>query len=65
MRIDRMKFVAELAKRDFTLKKLSELSGVSRQTLSYIKQGKSCTDEVGHAIADALKLNVNDLIENQ
>ena len=33
MRIDRIKLVTELAKRDWTITKLAELSGVSRVTI--------------------------------
>lgn len=64
MRIDRIKLVAELAKRDMTQSKLAELAGVSRATVNYIKAGKSCTDEVGKKIADALQIPVEKLIED-
>ena len=64
MRINRIKLVAELAKRDMTQSKLAELAGVSRATVNYIKSGKSCTDEVGKKIADALQIPVSELIEN-
>ncbi len=63
MRIDRVKLVAELAKQDMTQKRLSELSGVSRATINYVRAGKSCTDEVGLKIAQALRVPVNELIE--
>lgn len=64
MRIDRIKFVAALAKQDMTQKKLAELSGVSRATINYIKSGKSCTDEVGEKIAKALKMPISELLED-
>ncbi len=64
MRIDRVKFIGKITKKGITLKKLSELSNVSRQTLSYIKQGKSCTDEVGKKIAKALNCDVKELLED-
>lgn len=64
MRINRVALVTELAKRDMTQKKLAELSGVSRVTINYIKAGKSCTDEVGNKIADALQVPVENLIEH-
>lgn len=64
MRIDRIKLVSELAKRDMTQSKLAELAGVSRATVNYIKAGKSCTDEVGKKIADALQIPVEKLIED-
>ena len=63
MRIDRIKLVAELARRDMTQAKLAELSGVSRTTINYIKGGKSCSDEVGAKIAGALGMSVEKLIE--
>lgn len=63
MRIDRIKLVAELARRDMTQAKLAELSGVSRTTINYIKGGKSCSDEVGEKIADALDMSVEELVE--
>ncbi len=63
MRIDRVKLIAELARRDTTLKKLSENCGVSRQTLGYIRQGKSCSTEVGQKIATALSVPLEELLE--
>ena len=63
MRIDRAKLCGELARRCWTLKKLSESTGISRQTLSYIKHGKSCTDRIGMKIAEALNAEPEELIE--
>ncbi len=63
MRIDRIKLVTELARRDMTQAKLAELSGVSRATINYIKGGKRCSDEVGKKIADALGVDVTEIIE--
>lgn len=64
MRIDRIKLVAELAKRDMTQCELASLTGVSRATIGYIKAGKRCSDEVGMKIAKALGVTVEQLIEN-
>lgn len=64
MRIDRIKLVSELARRDMTQSKLAELAGVSRTTINYIKGGKSCSDEVGAKIAGALGVPVEKLIED-
>lgn len=63
MRIDRVKLVAELTRRDMTQAKLADLAGISRATVNYIKSGKSCTDEVGNKIAAALGIPVEKLIE--
>ncbi len=64
LRIDRIKLVAELTRQDMTQKRLAELSGVSRTTINYIKSGKSCTDEIGHKIAKALNVPIEQLLEN-
>lgn len=63
MRIDRIKLTTELMKRDMTQNKLAELAGVSRATINYIKSGKSCSDEVGRKIADALGVKIETLLE--
>lgn len=65
MRIDRVKLVTELAKRDMTQKRLAELSGVSRATVNSIRGGKSCSDEVGQKIAKALGVDVTEIIETE
>ena len=64
MRIDRYKLTAEMMKIEMTQTKLAELAGLSRATISYIKAGKSCSDEVGHKIADALGVKIETLLEN-
>ncbi len=64
MRIDRIKLVAELTRQDMTQAKLAKLAGISRTTVNYIKSGKSCSDEVGNKIANALGVPVTTLIEN-
>lgn len=64
MRIDRVKLITELAKREMTQKRLAELSGVSRATINYVRAGKSCTDEVGQKIAEALGVAVEEILED-
>lgn len=63
MRIDRVKLVTELARRDMTQKRLAELTGVSRATINYVRAGKSCSDEVGKKIAKVLGVDVTEIIE--
>lgn len=63
MRLDRIKFVTELTKQDLTLKELANLSGVNRVTLSNIKCGKSCRDDIASKVARALNVELEDLIE--
>lgn len=64
MRIDRVKLVTELARRDMTQKRLAEQSGVSRATINYIRSGKSCSDEIGNKIANALNVPIEKLLEH-
>ncbi len=63
MRIDRKKLKIALIKKDMSQKELSKRSGVARATISYIVNGKSCSDEVGQKIAAALDVNVTDILE--
>lgn len=63
MRIDRIKLVTELAKRDMTQSRLAEITGVSRATINNVRAGKSCTDEVGQKIAKALGVKPEEIIE--
>lgn len=63
MRIDRVKLVTELAKRDMSQKRLAELAGISRATINYVRAGKSCSDEVGQKIADALGIDIAKILE--
>ncbi len=64
IRIDRIKLVTELKKHNMTQKKLAELSGTSRVTINYVCSGKSCTGEVGQKIAEALGVDVTEIIED-
>lgn len=63
MRIDRVKFVAAMTKRDMTQTRLAELAGVSRVTVNGIKAGRSCSDAVGEKIAAALGVDVTEILE--
>ena len=42
MRIDRVKFAAAMARQDINCKRLGELTGLSRCTITAVKTGKSC-----------------------
>ncbi|MCI8397938.1 MAG: helix-turn-helix domain-containing protein [Oscillibacter sp.] len=54
MRIDRVAFAAALARKDITCKKLVELSGVSRVTVTAVKSGKSCSQTTADKLATVL-----------
>lgn len=54
MRIDRVKLIAEMARRDINCKRLVELSGVSRMTVTAVRSGKSCSKETAEKLAAIL-----------
>lgn len=54
MRIDRVAFATAMAKKDINCKKLVELSGVSRVTVTAVKSGKSCSKETAEKLAAVL-----------
>ena len=63
MRIDRIKFITELAKQELKLTDFSKKIGVNRTTLSNVKSGKSCRDDIAYKIANGLGVSIKDLIE--
>lgn len=63
MRIDRVKLVTELARRDMSQRQLSELSGVSRVTINGIRGGRSCSEATAQKIADALNIDLKKILE--
>ena len=65
MQIDRVKLIAEMARQRMTVKRLSELSGASRVTITSVRAGKYCSDLTGNAIARALGVDVAEIIETE
>lgn len=63
MRIDRVKLISEMARRDMTVIKLAQLAGVSRLTVSSVKRGASCSSGTVFKIAKALNVDPADLLE--
>jgi putative transcriptional regulator len=64
MRIDRIKLVCELARRDMRVKDLAEKAGITRNTVTAIKNGKSCSVATATAIAQALGVTLDELKED-
>ena len=54
MRVDRVKLAAEMARADLNVKRLSELSGLSRATVTGVKSGKSCSKDTADKLAAVL-----------
>lgn len=64
MRIDRVKFAAELAKADISVNSLAQRSNLSRVTVSSVKCGKTCSPKTAQKIASALGIDVTVLTDN-
>ena len=54
VRIDRVSFAAALARADLNVKRLAELSGLSRCTITAVNNGKSCSKETADKLAAVL-----------
>lgn len=64
MRIDRIKLIAEMARKDMTVKALAEKAIVSRMTVSAMRCGKSVNENTARRVAQALGVDVEDLLES-
>lgn len=53
-RIDRIQFAAALARADLTNSQLAERAGVSRGTVTAVKNGKSCSRNTAEKLAAVL-----------
>lgn len=65
MRIDRKRLAHLLVDKDLTVKEVAEKVGVSRQTITNIKQGKRCLDVIGYKLAEALGVDATEIIEKE
>lgn len=65
MKFDRIEMISEMARRDITVTRLAEISGVSKATISAVRCGKSCSFETAVKLAKALNLDVMELIESE
>lgn len=63
MKIDRIKLIAEMAKLNVTILRLSEMAGVSRATISAIRSGKACSPATAAKLAKALNVSVDKITE--
>ena len=65
MRLCRIRLVTELAKRNMTSQTLAQISGVSKATISSIKNGRSCSLYTAVKITNALNITIDDLKEGE
>lgn len=63
MRKDRVKLIAEMARKDITSGHLAEKAGLSRVTISAVRCGKACTPSTADKIAAALGVPVESIVK--
>lgn len=63
MKINVLKLLILMSEHQFNIGNLAERSGVFRQTISYIKSGKTCTPIIAGKIANALCVAVHEIVE--
>lgn len=63
MRLDRKKLMLVMYDKNITQIKLAEASGVSRATVNSVRGGKSCSEETANKIAQALNVNLKEILE--
>lgn len=56
---------AEMARNRLTNDKLKIISGISKATISAVRNGKSCSYNTAAKIAKALNLDIMELIESE
>lgn len=63
MKIKKTVLMFNLENKGLTLMKLSEMTGISKATISAVKNGKTCSFRTASKIAKSLDLDVMELIE--
>lgn len=62
--VDRVKFIAEMARQNLTAEELSQKAGVSRQAIWKMRQSKPVWRTTAGHVANALGVSVDDLKED-
>lgn len=65
VKLDSDKMILTMAKKQYNCARLANASGVSRATISYIRNGKTCKPDIAGKLAEALDLPVEELIETK
>lgn len=63
MRIDRVKLIAAMARRDMKVQELADKATVSRATVTALRGGKSCNENSIRRVAQVLGLPLESLLE--
>lgn len=65
MRIDRIKLNAALLRADMKQKEIAEKTGLSRNTVTSVFGGKSCSEATAIKIANALGVTLSEIREGR
>ena len=63
MKLDRVKLIAEMARNGVSCNELVKRSGLSRLTVTNVRNGKSCTKSTAIAIARAIGVDISKITE--
>ncbi len=63
MKVCRKKLAIAMIDKNYNITTLSNIANISRNTISAIKSGKSCSGDTALKLAKALEVPVQDLIE--
>lgn len=64
MKLDEQKILSYMAEKNWNNTMLSKESDISRQTISYILSGKTCSPITAGKIAKALEIPVKEIMED-
>ena len=62
MRVDRIRFAAELARAETTITALAQKAGLSRATITAVRSGKSCSRDTAEKIASGLGIGIEKML---
>lgn len=64
MKIDRVKLISQMVRKEISVKDLADKAKISRATISAIRSGKRCSKVTLERIASALDMNPSDLLSD-
>lgn len=62
MRLDRVKVIATMARKDMRAAELCQRAHISRASVTALRGGKSCSANTAARVAEALGVEVSDLL---
>lgn len=65
VRVNNITMRIEMARNRMTNSKLKEITGISKATVSAVRNGKSCSYETACKLAEALKVDISEFIESE